>query len=217
MEELILDSDLKDNDCLYSVYTGMGKAPTFANYLNNFDGDMSVANLKLTSSTTLDANTNAETSAPQNYLITITFNENNLDRPILSIARTFIHEMIHAETFRKLLSVAQHPSIQLDQNQLIQLRNDYPGLYDYYMRWKWNVPQGQSPSSAQHEAMAQHYRDIIKQALKEFDNSQTDEIYEALAWTGLKNTVAWNNLTQTKRDSINQTITDFNTNNPNCQ
>jgi hypothetical protein len=85
------------------------------------------------------------------------------------------------------------------------------------MRWKWNVPQGQSPSSAQHEAMAQHYRDIIKQALKEFDNSQTDEIYEALAWTGLKNTVAWNNLTQTKRDSINQTITDFNTNNPNCQ
>jgi hypothetical protein len=216
-EELILDSDLKDNDCLYSVYTGMGKAPTFANYLNNFDGDMSVANLKLTSSTTLDANTNAETSAPQNYLITITFNENNLDRPILSIARTFIHEMIHAETFRKLLSVAQHPSIQLDQNQLIQLRNDYPGLYDYYMRWKWNVPQGQSPSSAQHEAMAQHYRDIIKQALKEFDNSQTDEIYEALAWTGLKNTVAWNNLTQTKRDSINQTITDFNTNNPNCQ
>ncbi|WP_298489448.1 hypothetical protein [uncultured Maribacter sp.] len=216
-EELILDSDLKDNDCLYSVYTGMGKASIFANYLNNFDGDMSVANLKLTSSTTLDANTNAETSAPQNYLITITFNENNLNRPILSIARTFIHEMIHAETFRKLLSVAQHSSIQLDQNQLIQLRSDYPGLYDYYMRWKWNVPQGQSPSSAQHEAMAQHYRDIIKQALKEFDNSQTDEIYEALAWTGLQNTVAWNNLTQTKRDSISQTITDFNTNNPNCQ
>ncbi|MEL0651712.1 hypothetical protein V6246_09790 [Algibacter sp. TI.3.09] len=216
-EELILDSDLKDNDCLYSVYTGMGKSTTFANYLNNFDGDMSVANLKLTSSTTLDANTNAETSAPQNYLITITFNENNLDRPILSIARTFIHEMIHAETFRKLLSVAQHPSIQLDHNQLIQLRNDYPGLYDYYMRWKWNVPQGQSPSSAQHEAMAQHYRGIIKQALKEFDNSQTNEIYEALAWTGLQNTVAWNNLTQTKRDSISQTIADFNINNPNCQ
>lgn len=216
-EELILDSDLKDNDCLYSVYTGMGNAPTFTNYLNNFDGDMSVANLKLTSSTTLPSNTNAETSAPQNYLITITFNENNLNRPNLSIARTFIHEMIHAEIFRKLLSVAQHPSIQLDQNQLIQLRNDYPGLYDYYMRWKWNVPQGQSPSSAQHEAMAQHYRDIIKQALEEFDNTHTDEIYEALAWTGLQNTVAWNNLSQSERDNISQTIANFNSNNPNCQ
>ena len=113
-EKLILDSDLKDNDCLYSVYTEMGKAPTFANYLNNFDEDMSVANLKLTSSTTLPNSTNAQTSAPQNYLITITFNENNLDRPKLCIARTFIHEMIHAEIFRKLLSVAQHPSIQLD-------------------------------------------------------------------------------------------------------
>lgn len=216
-EELILDSDLKDNDCLYSVYTGMGNAPTFANYLNNFDGDMSVANLKLTSNTTLPNITNAETSAPQNYLITITFNENNLNRPNLSIARTFIHEIIHAEIFRKLLSVAQHPSIQLDQNQLIQLRNDYLGLYDYYMRWKWNVPQGQSPSSAQHEAMAQHYRDIIEQALEEFDNSQTSEVYEALAWTGLQNTVAWNSLSQTERDNINQTVTDFYANNPNCQ
>jgi len=216
-EELILDSDLKDNDCLYSVYTGMGNAPTFANYLNNFDGDMSVANLKLTSSTTLPNITNAETSAPQNYLITITFNENNLNRPNLSIARTFIHEIIHAEIFRKLLSVAQHPSIQLDQNQLIQLRNDYLGLYDYYMRWKWNVPQGQSPSSAQHEAMAQHYRDIIEQALEEFDNSQTSEVYDALAWAGLQNTVAWNSLSQTERDNINQTVTDFYTNNPNCQ
>lgn len=79
------------------------------------------------------------------------------------------------------------------------------------------MPQGQSPSSAQHEAMAQHYRGIIKQALEEFDNSQTAEVYEALAWTGLQNTVAWNNLTQTVKDSISQIINTFNTINPNCQ
>src|SRR5690606_37739975 len=132
-------------------------------------------------------------------------------------ARTFIHEMIHAEMFRKLLAVAQNPNIQLDQNQLIQLRNDYPGLYDYYMRWKWNIPQGQSPSSAQHQAMAQHYRGIIEQALREFDDTHSDEIYEALAWTGLQNTVTWNNLPQSERDNINQTITDFNSTNSNCQ
>ncbi len=128
---------------------------------------------------------NAETSAPDNYLITITFNTNNLDRPALSIARTFIHEMIHAEIFRKLLSVAQAPNITLTQSQVIQLRNDYPGLYDYYMRWNWNIPQGQSPSNAQHEAMSTHYRGIIEQALRDFDNTQSDAVYEALAWTGL--------------------------------
>lgn len=216
-EQVFIDDDFKDNTCLKSVYDEMGKASTFKGYLENFEPEFSVAHLRFSSSTTLPDNTNAETSAPENYLITITFNENNLDRPRLSIARTMIHEMIHAEIFRKLLSVAQHPSIQLDQNQIVQLRNDYPGLYDYYMRWKWNVPQGQSPSSAQHEAMAQHYRDIIKQALEEFDSSQTDEVYEALAWTGLQNTVAWNSLSQTERDNINQTLTDFFANNPNCQ
>ncbi|MFK7748164.1 MAG: hypothetical protein AB8B65_07230 [Kordia sp.] len=116
-------------------------------------------------------NRNAETTPPINYLIKIEFNANNLDRPKLSIARTFIHEVIHAEIFRKLLSVAQHPSIQLNQNQIIQLRNNYPGFYDYYMKWKWAVPQGQSPSSAQHEAMAQHYRSTIVQALREYDST----------------------------------------------
>lgn len=216
-EQIFVDDAFKDNPCLKSVYDGMGKATTFNNYLMNFESDFSTAHLKFSTSNTLPDNTNAETSAPQNYLITITFNENNLDRPQLSVARTFIHELIHAEIFKKLLSVAQHPSIQLNQNQIIQLRNDYPGLYDYYTRWKWDVPQGQSPSSPQHEAMAQHYRDIIKQALKEFDNSQTEEVYNALSWTGLQNTVAWNNLTQIERDNINQAITNFNSNNPNCQ
>ncbi|MDG1697585.1 MAG: hypothetical protein P8H93_01565 [Polaribacter sp.] len=215
--EIILDSDLKDNDCLYSVYTEMGKAPTFANYLNNFDEDMSVANLKLTSSTTLPNSTNAQTSAPQNYLITITFNENNLDRPKLCIARTFIHEMIHAEIFRKLLSVAQHPSIQLDQNQLIQLRNDYPGLYDYYTRWKNNVPNGINLTSPQHQVMATHYRGIIIEALKEYDNTKSDEIYEALSWVGLQNTIAWNNLSPNEQTNILQIVATFNSSNTNCQ
>lgn len=89
-------------------------------------------------------------------------------------------------------------------------------LYDYYMRWKRNVPQGQTPSSAQHEAMAQHYRNVIKQALKEFDDTQTDKVYEALAWIGLENTVAWNKLPQSEKDNISH-IASFNSNNPNCQ
>ncbi len=216
-EQIIISNNLKNNNCLNSVYTSMSTGVTFGDYLNNFDGTMSVANLLLTSNTTMSSGTNAETSAPQNYLITITFNENNLDRPSLSVARTFIHEIIHAEIFRKLLSVAQHPSILLTQSQIIQLRNDYPGLYDYYMRWKWNLPQGQTATSAQHQAMAEHYRDIIELALREYDDTQTDEVYNSLAWTGLENTVAWNNLSQLERDNINQNLSDFYLNNPNCQ
>ncbi|MFD0991675.1 hypothetical protein ACFQ1U_00510, partial [Tenacibaculum geojense] len=237
-EQIFIDQEFKNNPCLKSVYHAMGKASTFMNYLKNFEPEFSVAHLRFSSSTSLANNINAETSPPNNYLITITFNENNLDRPSLSVARTMIHEIIHAEIFRKLLSAANQPNLNYSQytdeewrNFIINLRNNFEGIYDYYLRWRWNVPAGQTPSDAQHEAMAQHYRDIIKQTLMEYDANQTDATYEALAWTGLmgsgtfdsttglysNSTVAWTNLSQQERLNIITTINTFNSSNPNCQ
>ncbi|MGK4567911.1 hypothetical protein [Flavobacterium sp. 3HN19-14] len=103
--QIILDPTFVNNPCLYGVYTQLGKAPAFQNYLHNFDGDFSVANLKIEAISSLPATVNAQTTPPENYLIKLQFNLNNLNRPGLSIARTFIHELIHAEIFRKLLSV----------------------------------------------------------------------------------------------------------------
>lgn len=230
-EQIIEDATFLNNDCLRNMYIQAGGAEIFATYLNNFDGDMSVANLKLAANPNLQDNVNAQTSPPENYLITLEFNPNNLDRPTLSIARTFIHELIHAEIFRKLLSISQHPSINLNPNQVIQLRNDYPGLYDYYTRWRWNIPQGQNPSSPQHEAMAQHYRGIIKNTLREFDPNQPEEVYDALSWVGLmgsgelnfttglyeNSTVAWAGLNETERLSVISVRNNFNNSNPNCE
>lgn len=63
-------------------------------------------------------------------------------------------------------------------------------------------------SSAQHQAVAQHYRNIIEQALREFDDSHPDELYEALAWIGLNSAdiVAWQNLSPAQQQTINATI-----------
>jgi len=57
--------------------------------------------------------------------------------------------------------------------------------------------------------MAQHYRDVIKQALTDYDSSLTETQKEALSWIGLNkaNIKAWQNLTQPERNSINNTIT----------
>lgn len=222
--KIIIDNTLKNNHCLNSVYTQLGKAPTFQNYLKNFDGNFSVANLKLESSITLPNNINAETSPPSNYTITITFNANNLNRPGLSIARTFVHEMIHAEIFRKLLSCANLPNLNFNnysteewKNFIISLKDNYPGLYDYYLRYFFNTPSGQTLSDEQHQLMAQHYRNIIVNALKEYDNTKPESLYQALAWEGLKNTVAWNNLSTTEKNNINTIINNFNISNTNCQ
>jgi len=87
------------------------------------------------------------------------------------------------------------------------LENNFPGLYDYFINW---VVKKQNPSAMQHEMMAQHYRGIIVQALKEFDNNfHSEELYQSLAWVGLMNTTAWNNLSQTEKNSILLIIANF--------
>lgn len=68
-----------------------------------------------------------------------------------------------------------------------------------------------------YQMMAQHYRDIIKDTLKEYDNNNSSEdIYEALSWEGLRDTWAWNNLSSQQKNSINQTLVNFRANNSNC-
>lgn len=238
--KIIVKESLKNNPCLNGVYTQIGKAPTFQNYLQNFDGNFSVANLTFTVGVHPSHPTaNAVTLPPENYMITIMFNPNNLHRPPLDIARTYIHEIIHAEIFRKLLSCANLPNLNVNnysetqwQNFINNLRNNFPGLYDYYLRYQYNVPSGQQPSDAQHQAMAEHYRNIIVQALKDYDNnSHSDQFYNALAWTGLMGegdidastglptnpTIAWQNISQTERLQILSTIHTFVTTETPCQ
>ena len=226
--QIILDPTFSDNDCLKGIYDQLGGSPTFQNYLQNFDGDFSVANLKFSVGLDEDYPTaNAVTIGPINYLIEIMFNPNNLNRPSLDVARTFIHEMIHAEIYRKLLSCAGLPNVNFHnysqqewENYITNLHNDFPGLFDYYLRYSYNTT---TPSDYQHELMAQHYRDIIINTLKEFDNSQSENVYEALAWVGLMGdgdidpvtglptnpTVAWQNTPQNKRLEILETFFNY--------
>lgn len=67
--------------------------------------------------------------------------------------------------------------------------------------------------------------------MREFDGSFSDDVYEALTWSGLMGdgdinfstglaedpTVAWENKTQQERLNIINSILDFHDNNPNCQ
>ncbi|NBL65365.1 hypothetical protein GV828_09165, partial [Flavobacterium sp. NST-5] len=222
--QVIIDPSFSNNSILMNVYNLFGGMPTFKNYLQNFEGSFSVAHLKLAAASDLPDNANAQTSLPENYVVTITFNTDNLNRPNLSIARTMIHEIIHAEIFRKLLSNYNQPSLDgLTYSDIIAMKDNFPGIYDYYIRWRQNIPAGMNINSAQHQMMAQHYRNIIVQAMKEFDNSYSEELYQALAWVGLMGsgtmdettglpaqpTLSWQNVPQQERLQIRQIIRDF--------
>ena len=120
-------------------------------------------------------------------------------------AKTIIHEVIHAEMFRKLLSVLDNGGNIAGvtrQNVLDALDGDFPGMYDYYRRHKnW-----------QHQQMATHYRETIVDVLKGFDNNQHSiQFYMDLAWEGLKypSISAWSSLSAQERDRINKVISDY--------
>ena len=194
---------LKNNVRLNCIFNKAKTSANFKQYLTNFDSRFSVAHLLFDVKSLSNSTANAQTSPPDGYWIKITINSNNLNRPTLDIARTFMHEIIHAEMFRILLSLAPTSNGQIDIVQLNSMLNsqNYPGIYDYYRRFGVN--------NMQHEQMAAHFRGIIKNYLKQIDSSITDSQAESMAWVGLQGTVAWNNLGTTNQTNILNTYNNW--------
>ncbi len=186
----------KNNNRIYSIYNKIKHAVNIKQYLQNFDAQFSVAHLVLDVKPFEDGNdANAKTYEPEHYRIEIIFNSNKLNRPWLDIARTMMHEMIHAEMYRILLSLASTNG-QIDKEDLKNklTSHNYPGLYEYYRMYNFD--------DMQHEQMADYYRNIISTFLKQLDSSLTNEQADAMAWVGLQETTAWNNLTIQQKNNI---------------
>ena len=159
-------------------------------------------------------------------MITIVLNNNSSSegvdyRPNLMNVKTIAHEVIHAEMYRKLLSVLDNGgniSGVTRQDVLDALDGNFPGMYDYYRRHKnW-----------QHQQMATHYRDAIARIMQEYNtgvavpnNQNPSQLYMDLAWEGLKysNIYTWSSQSQQEKDRITKVISDYiNANkNQNCQ
>lgn len=192
------------------VYSQAGETEAYNEILSNFDEEFSVAHLKLSASDTLRDLSNAITIPPNNYIIEVVFNTNNLNRPSLDVARTLIHELIHAEMFRKLMSLIQEPNLDnVTRQELTNLlsNGDFPGIYDYYRRYTTNWS---------HQQMANHYRQTIADMLQEFDNYKHPyDFYMDLAWEGLmySDISIWNNKSASEKTRIKNVILGYIANN----
>ncbi|AMC11410.1 hypothetical protein Lupro_09110 [Lutibacter profundi] len=227
--DMIINNLSPKADCVYQKLKS--NSTGFKNAIKKFDGEFPVSHLNFIMEDL--GNTRAQTQAPDNYInttsadyiITIALNNNsNIHgvkyRPNLMTAKTIVHEVIHAEMYRKLLSLANQGhlsftgwTIQQQKDYMISIKNNFPGIYDYYRRYKnW-----------QHQQMATHYRQTIANILKEFDNSlNTDQFYMDLAWEGLDKTsiVGWQDgVSENDKIRILKVISDYiNINkNENCQ
>lgn len=205
-EEIKIINDLEGR--AKCVYEKMVDSNNNINWiLENFeDGDKpSQFSLQFEMSSTLDNLTNASFATPQQSGVPNTFvikiNSNTLpQRTSLGIARTILHEGIHA----RLWEFAYRNGKTVDPN-------DFPGVYEYMRTHEKNWD---------HQQMADYYRNTIAQGLKQFDNSQhSDSYYDALAWEGLAEikdanndyeliyTEAWKKLSTSEQQEILQIIT----------
>ena len=83
------------------------------------------------------------------------------------------------------------------------MENKYFGIFDFYTRYEWNTA---NPNDAQHQLMADRYRDVIKEVLTHYDPILTPAQKEALSWIGLDRAdiVAWQLLLPEERTRINE-------------
>ena len=192
------------------VYRKLLRNKDFYNRLKPFIPSVPVLHLEF-SVEKLDKNTNAETRKPNaknefeeiinpnKFIIQIVFNSYNADRSDVLIARDMVHEMIHAGIFRQM-----NPYFNSDRTiNYDKLENSgFPGLFDYYDRYRGKDPQ--------HNLMAVHYIDAIISIISDFDKHREDlEVYEALAWLGLEGTEAWRKLSEGEQSWIKTLRRDF--------
>ncbi|CAM1359855.1 hypothetical protein TPENAI_10416 [Tenacibaculum litopenaei] len=206
-EDIIINYLSGKSKCVYDKLTRSSR--NFKDMIKKFDGQFPVSHLKFTINNSIGLNTYGITIPPVDYITEIQINENRLSNlSDLGVAATLAHELIHAEIFRKLLSAAQRGDLntaimsqQEAENYVNSLKDNFPGLYNYYVeRWNpmWN-----------HNMMASHYRTTIADILQSFDNNRLSRSkYEAIAWAGLgeiennQSTIAWQNLISSEQQAI---------------
>ena len=203
LDEIIIDNSFKDTkaECTYNKLLNLSGG--FKKAIQKFDGEFPVNHLHFSVSYDLPANVSGRTYPPQKFITKIAINRNNLDRPNLDIARTIIHETIHAEMFRKIMSIINNGgSLEgLTKAQWTEKlsKSDYPGILDYYTRY--------GVDNMQHEQMAAHYINTMAGLLKEFDRGQnSNQFYEDIAWEGLMGTSTNIELKDTEKPRIENTI-----------
>ncbi|MBC7936309.1 MAG: hypothetical protein H7Y86_13240 [Rhizobacter sp.] len=198
--EFIYYGELTNNPCTNAVFSNLKNTRTMFRILKQFKGSRPIAHMEWKLE---NISANGSTAAyANNELIQIRINSSyaNTATPI-SMARTMLHEAIHAEVLLKLISVNAWPP----NPNMINAQTEFPGLWDYWVRYKNSLPSGADIGTALHNHLADWYRARIKAGLIEFDvstgNSHLDWQYEALTWGGLDGSAAWTNF-----QSLNPTL-----------
>jgi hypothetical protein len=191
-EEIIKDPSFVGTtaDCIYEKLKSIDG---FKELASGFDGLGTEFDVVLKIGATQDASANGQAwwRGP-NQPIEITFNEAKMNRSALEVARTIVHEMVHAEMYRAI-NTTNPTEMELDFRETFNA---------YVMMYRGSADQ-------QHNLMADEWVTKMGEILKDvhqmldpigyntfknvyYPNGIPDHFYESVSWIGLKETIAWN-------------------------
>ena len=126
------------------------------------------------------------------YRVLITINSDYISRMSEEhLAATILHEMIHAR-LRILVYTLQARN---PQDYAKAMKEGYPGLFDYYHRYK-----DSSTTTYSHEMFHHYEQAFVKELYDLYKTKVSKEKCEALFWWGLMGTEAWRKLPKEKQD-----------------
>lgn len=222
--KIIIDSSFVVNQKAMCVYNKMKGNTAFKTFTAPFDIEKPVAFVKLKAGPVVD-NERAQTNPPDsNNIIEITINNNPTHpnginaQPNLFLCQTIMHEIIHAELFRRIIEAL---GSNFDGVQNLTIVNalehsDYQVLAGYFAANKfWS-----------HNYMAEQFRKAIGRVTQEFATGtpvvgNPENIYTLYAWRGLDltNVVSWYTIPPPIQNEIHDTIDDYinNHSNESCE
>ena len=185
-------TDLKYCDYINNIYQDFEcNSKIFSNLLQQFKQEHPVVHLKWQYSDTLASNVAGMLlDTLVHYNLIILLNEQLLKKlPPLCVAKTMIHELIHADILLKMLSLEKSRPANMGSRDFENLesalkKQHYPTLYYYYNEYIYSA-------TSQHAYMSDYQVDVIKKALKQFMPKMDEKICEAVAWQGLKSMQVW--------------------------
>jgi hypothetical protein len=161
-----------------------------AQIIQQFSGELPNWNWRLQEGTVNGSAVASTQWPPVSGVVTTTFDYNKLDEATeLSLARTMMHEAVHAYLNSYFA------------NDPAAANKAYPELVD-----DWVTAKNPNFNTIQHNEMVRSFVEDIANSLKEFGISRnynlSDQFYNDLAWGGLTETDAFEELDQTDIDRI---------------
>jgi hypothetical protein len=193
-ELIIKDQSFKNNDCLNTVFTKLGGTNIGKRYTKGFELDSDPTIIYFAA--VFPSYKNGETKYNrQTRKYEVYINKNTLNRPEADIARTILHETIHAN-----IEAYLHERGKPTQNNFIEFKDLWEEFYTRDITDK--MP---TLNEFHHNYMANNYLNILVNGMSEYlgsNNPFTQEELLALAWQGLYDTSTWRNLTNQEQNEI---------------